>query len=94
MKSTLWKKLYLKDRDLSQMTIFVKDHVGKVSTVIIKKSATIEDLKKMLVHKTGMPVDQQRLIFAGRQLEDGRTLADYNICPDSTMHLVQRLRGD
>ena len=74
-------------------SVHVKQLTGKTLTIMIGAENTIEDLKLIIYHHDKITVDQQRLIFEGKQLEDGRTVSSYNIVTSSTVHMILRLGG-
>lgn len=77
------------------LQIFVRDTGGRLFTLLVDSHMSVLRVKEMIASLPGQPAaDQQRLIFAGKQLDDAKTMVDYDVVPDSTFHLLLRLRGD
>ena len=74
--------------------IFIKTLTGKSLTLVVRKEDSIKELKEKIQVKQGIPANQQRIVYAEKQLQDDKTLSDYDISKDATLHLVLRLRGE
>ena len=75
------------------MQIFVVNQIGKTLTLEVERDELVEQIKEKIKDKAGVPTDQQRLVFKGKELEEGKSLADYNVSKENTVHLLIRLKG-
>lgn len=75
------------------MQLFVKTLQGQTITADVEANDTISDLKRKITEKENLPATEQRIIYSGKQLDDDRTFADYNISDSATLHLLARLKG-
>jgi len=73
--------------------LFVKSISGKTRTVVGNSTTTIREIKEQIREKEGVSVEESRLIYGGKNLEDTRTLGDYNLISNSTIHMVLRVKG-
>ena len=73
--------------------IFISTLTGKTVTIVVRKDDSVKNLKEKVQDREGIPSDQQRIVYAGKELLDHKTLSDYDISKDATLHLVLRLRG-
>ena len=87
---TLFTYLPIKEKENELLQLFIKTLIGKEIVLTVEPSLTIQQLKCEIQDKEGVPSDQQRLIFAGAQLEDSRTLASYNIKTKATLNMIPR----
>ena len=99
--NTLWKRIATPNDNIyakvlqirGGMHVYVKTLTGKTISVEVEPDESVESLKAKIQEKEGVPIDQQRIIFDGKQLDSLKSLSDYDIDDDSTLHLVLRLRG-
>ena len=91
--TTTWGRQSVLGVPRGGMQLFVKTLTGKTVSIEVEEGESIEDVKAKISEKEGIPPEQQRLIFGGQQLQDAKTLEDYDVGDDATLHLVLRLRG-
>ena len=75
------------------MQVFVRTLAGRSTTLDVESTDTVKSLKEKLYLKEGISAGDQRLVFGGKELDETRSLSDYNIRKESTLYMLLRLRG-